>query len=389
MNKLKRNIKVDYFYKFFTAFDITAAIWILYLGYKGLDLIEIGLLESIFHITGLVFEIPTGALADLLGRKKVIIIGRVSFLISCIIMIFANSFIGFACGFIVQAISYNLNSGSEEALVYDSLKSINEEESYTKVCGRINLIIEIAQGLAVFIGGLLAEQNFVMSYIAAILVGLCSLGIAFNFKETPIVEKKEKVKDHFKECLKILKENKQIVKLLMYFPWIFAFSTTTYFYSQQHFSDLGFSKVDISVIFLMNGVVSSLGALLSDKVEKRLNMNKYLLIPICMGMATGLFAVTEGIISLGMFWLVGLFTAMLYPIGSNKMNELIPSEQRATIISIDSMMFSLAMIIFFPVAGFIGEYVGLKITFIIIGAGTIIFSCVEIFMSRKNNLNIR
>lgn len=387
MNKLKRNIKVDYFYKFFAAFDITAAIWILYLGYKGLNLIEIGLLESIFHITGLIFEIPTGALADLLGRKKVIIIGRVSFLISCIIMLFSNSFIGFALGFIIQAVSYNLNSGSEEALVYDSLKSINEEESYTKVCGRINLIIEIAQGLAVFIGGLLAEQNFVMSYIAAILVGLCSLGIAFSFKETPAIEMKEKVtvKEHFKECFRVLKENKQIVKLLMYFPWIFAFSTTTYFYAQQHFSDLGLSKVGISIVFLMNGVVSALGALLSEKIEKRLNKNKYLLIPISMGVAISLFAITDSGVSLVMFLLVGLFTSMLYPIESNKMNAMIPSEQRATIISIDSMIFSLAMIIFFPVAGVIGECLGLNVAFLIIGLSTIIFSCGEFIINRNNN----
>ena len=64
MNKIKKNIKNDYLYRFFSSFDITSAIWVLYLGYKGMNLAQIGLLEGIFHITGFLSEIPTGALAD-------------------------------------------------------------------------------------------------------------------------------------------------------------------------------------------------------------------------------------------------------------------------------------------------------------------------------------
>lgn len=207
MNKTERNIKVDYIYKFFMSFDITAGIWIIYLGYKGMNLIEIGLLESIFHITSLIFEIPTGVFSDLLGRKKVIILGRITFLASCIIMLYANRFFEFAVGFILQAMSYNLNSGSEEALIYDSLKKINAEENYTKVCGKINFIIEIAQSLSVFIGGLLAERDFKLSYIAAILIGICALGISFRFKEIDILNKHQSINliKHLKECIYIEK----------------------------------------------------------------------------------------------------------------------------------------------------------------------------------------
>lgn len=368
------------------AFDITAAIWVLYLGSKGLNLIEIGLLESIFHITGLIFEIPTGVLADLLGRKKVIIIGRVGYLLSCIIMLFADSFLGFALGFIVQAICYNLNSGSEEALVYDSLKEINEEDKYTKICGKINLIIEIAQALAVFIGGLLSEKNFSLSYVAAVLIGLTSLVIAFNFKETTLVEKNEvNIKRHFKLCFSILKENKDLVKLLLYFPLVFAFSATVYFYGQRYFSDLGLSKISIAIIFLINGIMSSVGSILSERFEKRFKGNKYAVIPIIVGVFMVIFSFSSGVFSVGVFWIIGLLTAALYPISSNKINLLIPSEQRATIISIDSMMYSVAMIIIFPLAGYIGEQFSLKYSFLIIGCFVVVLSIIEILITRKRD----
>lgn len=149
MNKIISNIKNEYLYRFFSSFDITSAIWVLYLGYKGMNLVQIGLLEGIFHVTGLLSEIPTGALADLFGRRRILIIGRMMSLISAIIMLFSNSFLGFAMGFILSAWGYNLNSGSEEALIYDTLKELKKEDEYLKINGRINLIIEISQGLAV------------------------------------------------------------------------------------------------------------------------------------------------------------------------------------------------------------------------------------------------
>lgn len=186
MNKISKNIKNEYLYRFLSYFDITSAIWVLYLGYKGMNLAEIGLIEGIFHVTGFLSEIPTGALADLFGRRKIMIIGRLTSLISAIIMLFSNSFLGFAIGFILSAWGYNLNSGSEEALVYDSLKVLKREEEYLKINGKINLIIEVSQGLAVFIGGILSEINFSISYITAIIIGIFSLIVSFNFTEVDI-----------------------------------------------------------------------------------------------------------------------------------------------------------------------------------------------------------
>ena len=81
----------------------------------------------------------------------------------------------FAIGFTISALSYNLNSGSEEALVYDSLKKIGEEKSYLKVNSRLNLIIEISQGLATFIGGILAEYSYIYCYITVIIISLLSI----------------------------------------------------------------------------------------------------------------------------------------------------------------------------------------------------------------------
>ena len=369
MNKIKRNIKVDYIYRFLSSFDITSGIWVLYLGYKGMNLIQIGILESIFHITGFISEIPTGVMADLIGRKRLIVLGRTTALISTIIMLYSNSFWEFGIGFVLSAWGYNMNSGSEEALLYDSLKELNREEEYLKISGKLNLIIEIAQGLSVFIGGILSEKSFNLSYIVAVLVGICALGISTKFKETSLIQKEDKVRliVHFKECINTLKENKKLIKILMFFPIIFTFTTIIYFYGQQYFQDLGFSKIIIALIFLVHGIFSALGALICGKIEKTLKNKTSIAISTLIGINIILFSLTKGSISIIIFWTLGFLTSILQPISSNKINNLVESKQRATIISVNSMFFSIMMILFFPLIGYIAEKLSIQNSFIIVG----------------------
>lgn len=385
INKIKRNIKIDYIYRFLSCFDITSAIWVLYLGYKGMSLTQIGLLESIFHITGFISEIPTGAMADLIGRKRLIVLGRVIALISAVIMLYSNSFWGFGLGFVLSAWGYNMNSGSEEALLYDSLKELKREEEYLKINGKLNLIIEVAQGLAVFIGGVLAEKSFSLSYVCAILVGICALGISMKFKETSLIKKQERVTlvVHFKECINTLRENKILIKILIFFPAIFTFSAIIYFYGQQYFSDLGFRKSIIALIFLGQSMFAAVGALFCEKIEKVLKNKTSVGISFLIGITIILFGMTKGIASIIVFWVVGFLTSILQPISSNKINNLVESKQRATIISINSMFFSFMMILFFPLTGYIAERISLQSSFIIVGLVNLIIVSISGISVRK------
>lgn len=386
MNKLSKNIKNDYIYKFFSAFDITSAIWVLYLGFKGMTLVQIGLLEGIFHITGFLSEIPTGALADLFGRRKILIIGRITSLISAIIMLFSNSFIGFALGFILSAWGYNLNSGSEEALVYDTLKILNREDEFLKINGRINLIIEVSQGLAVFIGGILSQIDFSISYITAIVIGIISLIISTKFIEVDVIEKESQsinIIKHLKESINIVKNNKKLLNILMFFPLIYTFSAIVYFYGQQLFDDMGYSRLNISIIFLFNGIFSSLGAILSSEIYKRYKSSGWISISIFMSILIILMGFTENKLSIIFFLCIGFLTAILQPISSKLINSMVESNQRATIISVESMFYSLMMIILFPLCGFIGDKIDLQLSFMLIGTIGILITIIEIFIIKK------
>ncbi|MCF0147790.1 MAG: MFS transporter [Clostridium sp.] len=386
MNKISKNIKNEYLYRFLSSFDITSAIWVLYLGYKGMTLAEVGLLEGIFHVTGFLSELPTGALADLFGRRKIMIIGRLTSLISAIIMLFSNSFLGFAIGFILSAWGYNLNSGSEEALIYDSLKVLKREEEYLKINGKINLIIEVSQGLAVFIGGLLSEISFSFSYITAIIIGIFSLLVSFKFTEVDIREPHEEritVINHFKTSIKIVKENKKLLNILIFFPTIYTFSAIIYFYGQQFLSDGGYSRVNISIVFLINGVLSSIGAIISSKVYAKFKRIGWISISMIISILILIMGNSTKKLSVITFLFVGFFTSILQPISSKLINSIVASKQRATIISVESMFYSMMMIILFPICGFIGDKFALETSFKFIGIIGLMITGIEIFIIKK------
>lgn len=368
-DKLKNNIKLDYLYKFLQSLDISAAIWMLYLAYKGLSLVEIGILEGLFHVVSLICEVPTGAIADILGRKNTIVIGRLLSALSSILMLLGTSFGGFAIAFAIQAISYNLNSGSEEALVYDSLKLIGGEEEYIKVNGTLNLIIEVAQGVAVLVGGILSDYAFSYSYILAVIISLCAFGVSLGFKEPEIHEDKAvrlNAIQHFKTCFKVMKNNKKIILMMLFFEGIFMVGTTTHFYSQQYFSDLGYSRSYISIIYVVASVGCALGAKYVYIFEEKLKDKIIYVLPAVSAIALMIFSFISSVGSIASFMIFSVTNNMLYPVSSSYINKLIPSEQRATLISVQSMCFSIFMIVFFPLMGLLGQVISLRLSFTIL-----------------------
>ncbi|WP_410496294.1 MFS transporter [Cellulosilyticum sp. ST5] len=378
MKRIQRNIFINYIYTGIKCMDMTSSIWVLYLAYRGMNLAEIGLLEGIFHLTSMLFEIPTGAIADLLGRKKTIVLSRISALIATLLMISANGFWGFAISFIFSAVSFNLSSGSEEALVYDSLKQLGKEEQYVKVNGRLNFIIEVTQGIGAFLGALLAERSYLLSYSIAIIFTIVALLLALGFEEALIYEKEEKVsfRVHFKLTMQLIKANMELAFLLVYYPIILAISAIIYFYGQQYFAEQGVSKVGIAIIFLLNSVLAGGGALASNYLVKKLRHHTTTIVALLIAVCMVGFYWSEQWFSILLFCFIGGLTAVLQPISSGAMNKLIPSKQRATLISVQSMAFSIMMILFFPLSGVIGDLVGLKVTFVLLGLVLVI--CVGI-----------
>lgn len=376
--QLRRNIVLDYINTFVTNLNMQSSIWVLYLAYCGLSMAQIGLVEGIYHATSIVFEIPSGAVADLLGRKRSMVLSKVCIAVSCIIMLFARSFWFFALSFVIQALGNNLNSGSEEALVYDSMKYAGQEEQYMRVCGRLNVIIEVSQGIATVAGGILAEFSYIWCYSACVVIAVLALMPVLCMTEAPYADMenrhrsvREVVAAHFQTCFGILRSDGRILKIIVYYSVVFAAQTLLFFYSQQYFYELGYNKIQISLIMLVVGGVSCAGAFMSERIFARFGVKIGVIGALAIAgafMAYGFYNVFASIAALAV---ANFFNSVLYPVQSEQLNSLIPSGQRATLISVNSMFFSVGMIVLFPLAGVLADQWGL--TAVLVGIGVALF----------------
>lgn len=373
-SKLRRNIKLDYINTFITNLNMQSSIWVLYLAYCGLSLAQIGLLEGIYHATSILCEIPSGAAADLLGRRRSMIISKICIMVSCLIMLFSKNFWLFALSFAIQSLGNNFNSGSEEALVYDSMKCLGREEEYMRVNGRLNVLIEVAQGIATVLGGVLAQYSYFWCYSACLVIAGLALFPVLLMTEAPYADREKEragigdlVRTHFRTSLAILRTDRRILKIIVYYSVVFAAETMFFFYSQQYYCELGYNKIQISLILLLVGIFSCMGAVLSEKIFLKAGKKTGLAAAAAIGLAMLCYGFGNIVLSAAVFAVAGFCNAMLYPVQSNQLNQLIPSRQRATLISISSMFFSVGMILLFPLAGALADRFGL--TRVLEGAG--------------------
>lgn len=381
--KLLRNIRLDYIYTFLRNLDMSSSIWVLYLAFRGMTLGQVGILEGIYHVTSMLFEIPSGAAADLLGRKRTILAGRACGALCCIIMLFSRSFSGFALGFIIQALGNNLNSGSEEALLYDSMKAIGREKDYLGVNCRINLCIEISQAIATVAGGILAEYSYVWCYGACAVIAVAGLLPVLAMTEPPMEECMEEDSEedlsvrnasagrhsasdgnlfirHFRLSFQILRENKLIRNIVLYYSALFTMNSLLYFYSQQYFYDLGWNKIQISIVMLFAGAAGCLGAVCSEKLYEKTGKGIVLVAAVVIALSMTVYGLRNPFAAVSALLASSFFNSVLYPVQSISLNRLLPSAQRATLISVNSMAFSVGMALLFPAVGALADISGLE-----------------------------
>jgi len=393
--KLKNNIINNYIFIFISSLNLTHGLWMIYLATKGMTLAQLGILEGIFHITSFLMEVPTGLVADIFGRKTSRVIGRILALISIAILILANSFLFFAISFIFTALSYNLESGAGEALVYGSLKQLNIEKDYMKVAGRQEISYQLGQVVCFVLGGFLATINYNYVFYLTLFFILITIIQSLSFYE-PQYEKNsienKKIKtillDQVKQSIQVIKENKKIGFFIIFTQIILAFGTSLFYYLQNYLKANNRSEFFIGIIFAISALVGAFTSSQTFKLEKIIKEKGILMIlPFFSVACIWLIALTSYpyVFYIIMMAVEGIiFVAM-----SDYINKLIPSKNRATILSLASMVFSVFMIIIFPIIGKIGDIYSLKIAFIFLAIiGTVfVISNFFLLLNIKNKKN--
>lgn len=174
-NMLSDNINKVIFINFCQRFHLYIHAYALLLLGRGLTLAQISLIESILIGTIFLMEVPTGILADRVGRKWSIFAATILLASAEFLFIFARDFSWYIVIALLTGVGFAFASGALEALVYDSLPEKGREDSMKRVMGRINSISLLALVIAPIIGGLIIGDASVENFIPAIALTVVAL----------------------------------------------------------------------------------------------------------------------------------------------------------------------------------------------------------------------
>ena len=215
------NINKVIFINFCQRFHLYIHAYALLLLARGLTLVQISLIESI--VIGAIFlmEVPTGVLADRVGRKWSIFASTLLLMTGEFIFIFARSFEWYIFIALLTGTGFAFASGAVEALVYDSLPEAGREEAMKRAMGRLGFYAQIAFVIAPIIGGLIIGEARAQDFIpaialtaAALLIGLI---VCLTLREPAIhtSEKKPGSAELFRAGVSLLRHHKRLRRLAM------------------------------------------------------------------------------------------------------------------------------------------------------------------------------
>lgn len=367
---LKKQLACIYTSDLFSGLRITDAVWVALLAARGFSLWEIGLAESVYHIVSLFCEVPSGMAADLLGRRKTLLSGGVLTVTCNLLMAFAPNLFTICLAMGLNALAMTMFSGTFTALVYDSLKTEGREDEYIQVSANSSQISMLANAIGSLASLLKRFLGFAGFYLlSAAFEGVSTAALALM--EEPIVtaaqanrEKHalrtlpEQFRQLVRDSLHVLRTCPMAVKLIASSALISVPSYLTKMFLQQRLVELGWPTELLFLPLLLGGLACVAGTEIGRRVRCRSMRRLYTACALLCGMGTLLVGAAPawgGI--LGMMLVQGVLEVYLLH-ESQKLNDAIPSDQRATLISVDGMAYSLLMIPASPLVGAVGDAFG-------------------------------
>jgi|TARA_Y100000310_G_C20587586_1_gene766270 MFS family permease len=355
-------------------FLIFPIFWIIQFQ-ETLPLSQIGLIFSAIAISTFLFEVPTGAIADIFGRKFSVISGLILSGVTLILITFTKDFYFLLVLFFLWGIFGTLISGADIAWVADNLKYKRKSKILQSFFVKKASFLRLSLVLAGFIGGVLVKYfglNIIwpISGFSLILSGII---LSFIGEHKLTKEKEDKtLLGIFRQTLKSIKFSLKhhlilsfaIISILAGLLLSFAGDLIWKPYLLDFNIPLSYFGYLFSVATGLGIIAPFIGMSLAKKLKKDKFFFAFILIFEILFLSLAIFVfnwITLAIIML----LFVFFFDMFEPIQRNYFQKFLPSEKRATLSSLLMMCFSLGIIIGGPLAGLTADNFGFKVTLLI------------------------
>ncbi|MHA1540673.1 MAG: MFS transporter [Alphaproteobacteria bacterium] len=333
---------------------------------------------SVIMISTSFLEIPTGFLSDKIGRVKVLQFGLVARIINLLLFCFGfmlSNYYLMIIGAIFNGLSMALNSGNNDALLFESVKQIGKEKKFTGISGKTNSLMFYSLGISTLLGTFLAD---IISFQFVLWISLIPYIFALifaNFLTEPkkhIVEDEKKFLSHIWSSFQKIWKTPKLRLMTCGNVFKFAFGQTAFQYLTVFYNTI-IPIWAIGIFRSSESIFGGIGMRFAGFFSKRIKPLNIFLISLTASAFFGILAV-----SINAFFavLLLLIPSFLYGVRTTVETTLFQKnfsdKQRATMGSVVSFLGTLAFGIVNILLGLIADYTGsIRLTLIIaIACGT-------------------
>lgn len=180
--RVARNIRLYPWFQVFQNLIFWMPVFFLFF-ISRFDVSTVLVLEAIYYAVVVIAEVPSGYFSDRLGRRITLLGSALCWVLACLLFCVADSFLWFALAQGLIAAGMALRSGSDSALLFESLKAVGEQSKITEHEARAQTWSLLALALAAVVGGLSASVSLQIPYLLTALAALLAMAIAWRFVE--------------------------------------------------------------------------------------------------------------------------------------------------------------------------------------------------------------
>ena len=343
----------------------------------GLNIEQIVLLKTILSLSVLILEVPSGYVADRWGRKVCLVTGSGVWITSWLIYCTGGSFIEFAIAEVLAGVAGSLISGANTALGYDTLVQLGREKHYQIWEGKLVAIAGISEAVCGIIGAAIASINLVYPFYLqtlCLIIYFC-LSLTLVEPESHKFVRTQQI-DRLKDILVDVFKRPKLRWLILLSSVFSSASFLIVWLSQDYLKQLNIPIQAFGWAWAVFHLGMSLASVNSHRLQRLFGIKRATLLLICIlaisYICLGNITQTWGIVFVLSIYLMRGFCS---PLILNAINQQISSSVRATILSINSLMFRVAFALIAPFIGAIASRYDLFTGLTVAGCLFLFLSC--------------
>lgn len=354
----------------------------------GMNQYEIMLSQVAFSLSIILFEIPSGYFSDRVSRKITLVIASCFALSGMFLYALSTSFFHIIIAEIILGIGASCMSGTDSAMMYDTLLAMDQKERYKTIKGRVIAFQSVSEAVAGIVGWFLAVISIRYPLWAQFFCMLPILPLSLSLVEPKRYSEWGTISEivSMAHVVKFaMHKNKNILWLMIYSGVLSAGTFSFVWFIQPYLQSLGTPLAWYGVlwaIFNLSIGVFALGVARYEHIFSRKYALINLLLMVVVGyICVGLLHSFVGIIFIGIFYCV---RAWQEPIIEEYVHILTPSHMRATVLSIKGMFWRVVFIFLGPLLGAINGIYSLSYTFFFAAGLFLVFWAISLLQLARH-----